>query len=192
MQPAISRRGFLAGGAATLSAQASSPPDAAAAISHSQEIRSRYVSLRGALPVPSVAIALIDDKSINLAALRGKIVVVNFWATWCPGCRQELPLLQNLTNRRIPDLQVLAVAADREPRKAIAEFVKALGLSKLAIGLAPEPLIDRKDSEQRSPFVLYAVPITYLIGKSGIVEGYFLGQVDWSRDDALALLDTFR
>lgn len=191
MRHPISRRSFLAGGSAALFTLASSMPDAAAAITHSQDLRSRFISLRGALPVPAVAIPLLNDKSIDLTSLRGSRVIVNFWATWCPGCREELPALQGLAAKQIPGLKVVAIAADREPPKKIADFAKALGLSKLTIGLAPEPLINRKDSEQASPFVLYAMPITYVVGKSGVVEGYFLGQVDWSGDEAITLLERF-
>jgi len=191
MHHPISRRGFLAGSSAALVALASSSPDAAAAVTHNQDFRSRFISLRGAHPVPSVAIPLINNKSIDLTAFRGSRVIVNFWATWCPGCRQELPALQGLAAKQLPGLKIVAIAADREPPRKIAEFAKGLGLSKLAIGLAPESLINRKDSEQVSPFVLYAMPITYVIGTSGAVEGYFLGQVDWSGDEALTFIERF-
>lgn len=190
MSNTISRRDFLAGSAGSLVALALSPPAAIAAITPGHDIRSRFIAVRGALPVPAVPIPLLTGKPVELAAWRGSLVIVNFWATWCPGCREELPALQNLAAKRIPGLEVLAVAADREPRKTVAEFAKALGLSKLAIGLAPDLLLSRKDAEQRSPFVLYAMPITYVIGRSGSVEGYFLGQVDWSGDEVLTLLDS--
>lgn len=192
MPNTISRRDFLTVGAGGLLTLAPSPPAAVAAIAPGGDIRSRFIAVRGALPVPAVPVPLINGKLIELASLRGSLVIVNLWATWCPGCREELPALQNLAAKRIPGLEVLAVAADREPRKTVADFAKMLGLSKLAIGLAPDPLVSRKDAEQRSPFVLYAMPITYLIGRSGAVEGYFLGQVDWSGDEVLTMLEGFR
>lgn len=191
MSQTLSRRHFILG-ATTLLTSAASSSDTSAAIAPGQDLRSRFVSVRGALPIPALSFPLISDKMVNFSAFHGSLVIANFWATWCPGCREELPALQVLANRRIPGLEIIAIAADREPRKKVTDFAKALGLSKLAIGLAPEPLINRKDSQQPSPFVLYAMPITYLVGRRGAVEGYFLGRVDWSGDDVLTLLETFR
>ncbi|ANV99270.1 TlpA family protein disulfide reductase [Bradyrhizobium icense] len=181
--------GLLGAGAALSAAsnraRAEGPPPFAT-------VRHQFIQLRGARPVPSVPIPRLSGGTIDLTSLRGKVVLVNFWATWCPACRIELPMLDRLTASGVRDLVVIAVATDRD-RSVVAPFVKALKLRRLAIGLDPEGLLAKAgaSSQADTPFALYGMPITFLIGISGQVEGYISGEADWLSIEARRLLDYY-
>ena len=85
---------------------------------------------------PDFTLATSDGKVIQLSALRGRWVLVNFWATWCAPCRDEMPYLDSLATRHANRLTVLAVNI-REPRQDVAAFVAELDL-QLPVLLAPD------------------------------------------------------
>src|SRR5262245_54182682 len=109
--------------AASNRARADGPPPFAT-------VRHQFIQLRGARPVPSVPIPRLSGGAIDLTSLRGKVVLVNFWATWCPACRTELPMLDRLAASDRRDFEVIAVATDRD-RSVVAPFVKGLKLRRL-------------------------------------------------------------
>jgi thiol-disulfide isomerase/thioredoxin len=156
-----------------------------------QTVRQQFTLVRGARPVPAVLVKRIDGKAIVLTALRGKVVLVNFWATWCPACRNELPTLDRLAQTsREENLHVIAVSADREGASQVTSFIKKLNIRHLDIGFETAGLIARKDdaAPMDTPFQLYAMPISYLVGVTGQVEGYITGEVDWTSHDAVQLI----
>ncbi|NOJ40086.1 TlpA family protein disulfide reductase [Bradyrhizobium australiense] len=171
--------------AASNRARAQGPPPFAT-------VRHQFIQLRGARPVPSVPIPRLSGGTIDLTSLRGKVVLVNFWATWCPACRTELPMLDRLAASDVRDLVVIAVATDRD-RSVVAPFVKGLKLRRLAIGLDPDGLAARAGASGQAdtPFALYGMPITFLIGITGQVEGYISGEADWLSIEARRLLDYY-
>jgi thiol-disulfide isomerase/thioredoxin len=188
----LTRRTLVAGllGAGALAAmsarvRADGPPPFAT-------VRHQFIQLRGARPVPSVPIPRLSGGAIDLTSLRGKVALVNFWATWCPACRTELPMLDRLAASDRRDFEVIAVATDRD-RSVVAPFVKALKLRRLAIGLDPDGLVARAGAggQADTPFALYAMPITFLIGVTGQVEGYISGEADWLSTEARRLLDYY-
>nr|WP_065752952.1 TlpA disulfide reductase family protein [Bradyrhizobium paxllaeri] len=179
--------GLLGAGASAVSnrARAGGPPPFAT-------VRHQFIQLRGARPVPSVPIPRLAGSPIDLTSLRGKVVLVNFWATWCAACRTELPMLDRLAASDRRDFEVIAVATDRD-RSVVAPFVKGLKLRRLAIGLDPDGLVARAGASGQAdtPFALYAMPITFLIGVTGQVEGYISGEADWLSAEARRLLDYY-
>ena len=189
----VTRRSLVAGllgaGASVVAAsnraRAEGPPPFAT-------IRHQFIQLRGARPVPSVPIPLLARGAIDLTSLKGKVVLVNLWATWCPACRTELPMLDRLAASDRGDLVVIAVATDRD-RSVVAPFVKGLKLRRLAIGLDSEGLVARAGASGQAdtPFALYGIPITFLIGVTGKVEGYISGEADWLSIEARWLLDYY-
>jgi thiol-disulfide isomerase/thioredoxin len=155
-------------------------------------VRHQFIQIRGARPVPSVRIPRLSGAAIDLTSFKGKVTLVNFWATWCAACRTELPMLDRLAASDRRDLEVIAVATDRD-RSVVAPFVKALKLRRLAIGLDPDGLVARAGASGQAdtPFALYAMPITFLIGVTGQVEGYISGEADWLSVEARRLLDYY-
>ncbi len=154
-------------------------------------IRHQFTQVEGARPVPPVAIPALAGGAIDLTAFKGKLVLVNFWATWCPACRTELPMLDRLAASGRSDIAVVAVSTDHN-RALVAPFVKQFKLRRLAIGFDPGGLVSRVDAaEIDTPFALYGMPISFLIGVSGQVEGYMTGEADWLSAEASGLFDYY-
>lgn len=191
----ISRRTLLTGALATTAASAMGCADADARFDGPPPFgttRHQFTVIRGARPIPSVPVPRLVGKPIDLTAFPGKVVLVNFWATWCPACKIELPILDRLQDIETrANLQVIAIATDRAD---VASFVRNLKLRHLDVGIDPGGLVARAGevAGPDSPFSLYAMPISYLIGTTGQVEGYLAGEADWTSEDARRLLDYYR
>ena len=154
-------------------------------------IRHQFTLVQGARPVPRVAIPALAGGALDLTAFKGKLVLVNFWATWCGPCRTELPMLDRLAASGRSDLAVVAISTDRN-RAQVAPYVKQLKLRHLAIGFDPGGLVSRVDAaELDTPFALYGMPISFLIGITGQVEGYMTGEADWLSAEAGGLFDYY-
>lgn len=191
----ISRRTLLKGALATTAAlavrgaAADARPDGPPPFGTA---RHQFTVIRGARPIPSVAVPRLVGKPVDLTAFPGKVVLVNFWATWCPACKTELPILDRLQDIEThANLQVIAIATDRAD---VASFVRNLKLRHLDVGIDPGGLVARAGevAAPDTPFSLYAMPISYLIGTRGQVEGYLAGEADWTSEDARRLLDYYR
>jgi thiol-disulfide isomerase/thioredoxin len=155
--------------------------------------RHQFTTLRPRRLVPVARLVGLDGASTDFAAWRGSVVLLNFWATWCPACRTELPNLERLHALSGEDVRVAAISTDREGRAAVLPYVRALGVKKLAIYLDPDQRLARPaDSSTNAPFALYGMPITYVIDRSGCIAGYLAGEADWTSAAARALLDFFR
>ncbi|MDB5502261.1 MAG: hypothetical protein JWR89_2163 [Tardiphaga sp.] len=188
------RRAVVAGimGASTLLALPALPVRAASGPPSFATVRHQFTQVRGARPVPPAPIPNLAGGVLDLTSFRGKVVLVNFWATWCAACRVELPILDRLAEAHRTDLAVVAIATDRD-RSLVAPFVKRLKLRNLAIGLDPGGLVARADASDGidTPFALYGMPITFLIGITGQVEGYITGEADWLSVEARQLFDYY-
>jgi thiol-disulfide isomerase/thioredoxin len=155
-------------------------------------VRHQFTEVRGARPVPAVPIPRLGKGTLDLTSLRGKVVLVNFWATWCPACRTELPILDRLARGGRADLAVVAITTDRD-RSLVAPFVRKLNLRHLAIGFDPGGLVARAGASDGvdTPFALYGMPISFLLGVTGQVEGYITGEADWTSQEASRLFDYY-
>jgi thiol-disulfide isomerase/thioredoxin len=192
----FSRRALL-GVAAGASLSATQPARAEVAVDRPPQfetVRHQFILVRGALPVPDVELMRVDGTTLNLARLKGKTVLVNFWATWCPACRTEMPSLDKLQQAMGRErLAVVAVSVDREGRAIVAPYLRKLNLKHITVAVDPDSRISHASGrgDTKSPFGLYGMPISYVIAPSGQVQGYMLGQADWSSDEAIRLLDHF-
>jgi thiol-disulfide isomerase/thioredoxin len=155
-------------------------------------VRHQFTEVRGARPVPAVPIPRLGGGALDLASLRGKVVLVNFWATWCPACRTELPILDRLAESGLAELAVVAITTDRD-RSLVAPFVRKLKLRHLTIGFDPGGLVARAGASDNvdTPFALYGMPISFLVGVTGQVEGYLTGEADWLSPEARRLFDYY-
>ena len=119
---------------------------------------------------------------LTLGELRGKVVVLTFWATWCVPCRTELPLLETLHREIGPgELAVVAVNA-RERATAVREYAQELGLT-FALVLDPRGEIQRL-------YGVVGVPTTFLIARDGRAVARAIGPRDWTTAQFRELVQT--
>jgi thiol-disulfide isomerase/thioredoxin len=109
-----------------------------------------------------------DGRTLRLSSYRGKVVVVNFWATWCPPCREELPALQRVAASE-PDVVVLEVDL-MEPGDKARSFLESLGLDRL------QPVLDSDGATTRRYGVLI-LPSTFFVDAGGVIRHLELRQV---------------
>jgi peroxiredoxin len=119
----------------------------------------------------------LDGTTVSLESLRGKVVFLNVWATWCEPCRQEMPSMQTLydsfkTNK---DFVMLAVSQDTKGRAAVAPYVTKNGYN-FTILLDPENKIGET-------YDVSGVPETFIIDRKGQIVAHHMGAFDWSRPD---------
>ena len=144
--------------------------------------------------LPSIRLFSLAGGTFDLASLRGEPILLNFWASWCPACRIELPMLDRLSGHaRKMRLNVLAVSEDRGSRDQVSLFVQSLGIRNLPVYLDPHGYVGHTDPDRtKAPFALYGMPITYLIASSGWIVGYMPGAADWTEPAAKVLVEYLR
>ena len=122
----------------------------------------------------------IDGRTVSLASLSGKVVVLNFWATWCQECRPEMPMFQRLHREFAPQgLNVIGINA-REGRAAIRGYAKDLGLTF--------PLVLDPKGEITAAYGVIGLPTTFLIGRDGRAVARGVGSREWSGEHALEII----
>lgn len=152
----------------------------------------RFAIIEPPQQVPSLRLFRLHGGTLDLGSLRGRPILLNFWASWCAACRRELPVLDRLY--RGPwrgKLHVMAVSEDRSDRRTVARVVDELGILSLPIFLDPNGYAAHSDRGNRNnaPFALYGMPITYAIASSGLIVGYMPGAADWSSPSATRLIE---
>lgn len=121
-------------------------------------------SPREGFPAPDFTLDTLDGGQITLSDLRGKVVIINLWASWCPPCRAEMPAIDNVYQaNKEQGLDVLAVNSTfQDSESAAAAFVQEYGL------IFPI-LLDRDGSVSRR-YQLQALPTTYFVDRQGIIR----------------------
>ena len=140
----------------------------------SQKVTPRDFSLPLAGPVDA-------GKIQSLGSLKGKVVFLNFWATWCPPCRAEMPSMEALYKRyREKGLEILAVNCQEE-QEQVLDFMKNNGLS------FPVPLdLDGKTS---GAYGIRAIPASFLIDREGKIISQVVGSIDWNTPKIHAVME---
>lgn len=134
-----------------------------------------------ARPVPDLALTDLEGKPWTLAALKGRPVVLNFWATWCQPCRDEMPSLELLATRHErAGLTVLAVNY-KEPPDKIRQFLQTLPFSL--------PILLDSDGDAASNWTPRVFPTTVLIGRDGLPRQTVIGELDWMDGTARELVE---
>lgn len=118
----------------------------------------------------------IHGQTIRLSDFRGKIVMLNFWATWCTPCRKEMPSMEKLYERYKDRGLVILSIASGEKTKDVVHFVRKFKITFPA-------LVDT-DLEVTDNYNVWALPTTYFINREGKVIGKVYGSRDWSTNTA--------
>lgn len=130
-------------------------------------------------PAPDFTLKDLDGNTVSLRELRGKVVFLNFWATWCPPCRLEMPTMERL-HVELNDQGLVILAVNyREGPEEIQAFLKQHDLTFTA-------LVDEK-AEVFELYKAWSLPTTYLINKKGEIVGRVIGYRDWHSKEARAL-----
>lgn len=142
----------------------------------------RLTRLGGTEPAAEFSVPTPDGAAIALGALRGKVVLLNFWATWCEPCLEEMPAMERLSRAyRERGLTVLAVSVDREGGTVVRTFLKRHALSFL-VGVDPQQAVARL-------YRIWALPSTVILSRQGIPLFSVQGAREWDTPAGHALVE---
>ena len=132
---------------------------------------------------PDVPLTDTEGKARSLKEFRGRLVLVNFWATWCVPCQWEMPLMDKLYQAyKAKGFVVVAISLDQEGAAVVEPFVKE---KKLTYPVLLDPSL--KGAMQ---FGVRGVPATFLIGADGLIKGITYGPKEWDGPDARAMVES--
>ena len=168
--------------AGVLAIAAGSPPTAGAT---EIEALLKVLNLRGyragTLP-PHFGGSTLDGQALSLTDLRGKVLILNFWATWCLECRPEMPVLERLHRESAArGLTVVGINA-REDRAAVGHYAKDLGLTF--------PLVLDPNGQINTHYGVIGLPTTFVVGRDGRAVALAVGPRDWASPSARALIES--
>ncbi len=143
----------------------------------------RFVASDPPLPAPTTPFISGQGTTIKLIDFQDRLLLINFWASWCAPCIRELASLSKLRDA-IPDqeLEILLVSIDRHGKPGRhASFLADLAITNLASASDPRANLLRA-------FKAPGIPVTILIGRDGRVIGRLLGDAEWNAPEAVALI----
>jgi peroxiredoxin len=124
----------------------------------------------------------LQGNAVRLSDLRGQVVLLNFWATWCPPCRAEMPSMHALYQEyREKGLEILAISSDVRGKEIVAPFIARLGLT-FPVLLDPRNVVG-------SQLWVQGLPTSYVLDKQGRVAGLEIGARDWNKAAIRRLLE---
>jgi peroxiredoxin len=130
---------------------------------------------------PDFALSTLEGRPVRLREFRGKLVLVNFWATWCAPCLHEMPSMEQLYQTfKQTEFVLLAVSMDRQGEGVARPFVDKLKLTF--------PVLLDSTLEVSRQYSVRGLPTTYLIDPEGLLIGVAIGARDWHRTEAKALI----
>jgi len=145
--------------------------------------RSKTIRRMGG-PAPSLVGVDHEGKKVSLSDLRGKVVLVNFWASWCSTCKAEKPSLERLQSEMPDDFVVLAMASDTGWDPIVKRYPKGLGV---------DVVLDKVEEESElgpmaKAWGVGAFPESFSVDRKGNLRHYFINKRDWDSDVAVTCL----
>ena len=142
---------------------------------HEEEQESPPVAAGG--KAANFKLEALDGSTVSLEQLKGKVVFLNIWATWCGPCREEMPSMETLYDELRPnrDFVMLAVSQDTKGRLVVAPYVEKNGYH-FKVLLDPENKVGEA-------YDVSGVPETFIIDREGRIVAHHMGAFDWSRPD---------
>lgn len=143
-----------------------------------------FISLKmSRLPAGSQAmpfeLTALDGTVVKLSDLAGKVVLVNFWATWCGPCKEEMPSLASLQQLDPKKFVLLTVTTDLQ-RQGIAQFLSHAGV--------PVPVLFDEDQEVSRSFMVRGLPTSIIIAQDGMLAGRAVGPRAWDSSESVTLM----
>ncbi|MBF0520687.1 MAG: TlpA family protein disulfide reductase [Nitrospirae bacterium] len=122
-------------------------------------------------PAPDFEMQSVNGTTVSLASLKGKVVLLNFWATWCPPCKEEMPSMEALSKMFKND-NFTVLAASASSQNDIKKFAQKNHVTF-------QFLLDPKNKIAKS-FKVYMLPVTFLISKEGVIVKKYIGAQNWT------------
>lgn len=135
------------------------------------------------IPAPDITVFDAKGAQTKLSSLKGKVVVVNFWATWCPPCQKELPSLNALAKKHMAreDFIILPILYKDELQAGVSYLNDK--------GIALSPYKDSPDMDAAMAYGVTGVPETYIIDKKGVLRKKIIGPAEFDTEAALGFFD---
>jgi peroxiredoxin len=134
-------------------------------------------------PAPDFDTVDLKGDIWSLSRLKGKVVFVNFWATWCAPCREEMPSMQRLYVKLPKDkFEMIALFnSDKEP--AVKKFVSQLGLTF--------PILSDEFNFAGPKYGITGLPETFIVDKQGVIREKFIGPAEWDTPETMEMLTKY-
>jgi thiol-disulfide isomerase/thioredoxin len=140
-----------------------------------------FRKLDSVLP-PSLVLPDMSGASTKLDDYKGKVVLVNFWATWCPPCRREMPSMQRLQEKMAGQPFVVLGVDSAEPREDVMAFLEVV-----RVGF---PILLDIDSTVTKRWKVYALPTSFIVDRTGRIRYSLSGPTEWDEGEALQLIES--
>jgi peroxiredoxin len=128
-------------------------------------------------PAPDFRLKDLDGNAVSLSEYRGKVVLLNFWATWCGPCRVEMPAMEALyRSMKSKGLEILAVSVDQEGTAVTRPFQESMGLSF--------PILHDLDYQVGLTYGARTLPMTFAVDRNGTIRQLIFGARDWNSPEA--------
>jgi peroxiredoxin len=122
---------------------------------------------------PDFLLSNLDGNLVHLGHGRGKVIFLNFWATWCPPCKEEMPSMESLYQKlKDQPFEMLAVSIDEEGRESVQPFMEKYSLTFSA-------LLDR-DKKIAALYGITGIPETFIMNKRGLIDAKIIGPQNWT------------
>ena len=132
------------------------------------------------LTAPDFTLVDLQGKTWKLSDLRGQVVLVNFWATWCPPCLEEMPSMEKLYRSMSPDSFKMVATLYKDEPEAAQRLVSSKGYTF--------PVLLDPDEKTGQAYGLTGVPETFIIDRIGVLRKKFIGPVQWDTPPARQML----
>jgi thiol-disulfide isomerase/thioredoxin len=132
--------------------------------------------------IPAFAFTALDQSTVDLSRWKGRVVLLNLWATWCAPCRKEMPDLSDLQKQLGgADFDVVALSLDLKGAAASEAFLRELGITNL-------PVYSDTTLKSMGALQVIGLPGTLLIDRQGKEAARLLGPAQWSSPEAVAMI----
>ncbi len=138
----------------------------------------------GSVAGPDFVLKDLKGKEVSLKRFRGKIVLLNFWATWCPPCRKEIPSMIELYKRyKDRGLEIIGVNLDKLDKSGVEKFSLEYNINF--------PILLDPTGKVATLYGITALPATFILDQNGKIQERFAGGKDWSSEENLKKFETF-
>jgi thiol-disulfide isomerase/thioredoxin len=138
--------------------------------------------LREKKPAPEITVTSLKNVPLKLSDLKGKVVLLNFWATWCPPCREEMPSMMKLNSAMAgKPFQMVAVSIDEGGVPEIESFFKSSSYSL--------PTFTDPGGAAQKAYNITGVPESFVIDKKGILVKKVIGPLAWDSPETISFLE---